>query len=230
MRARPHSQDALLIFDCDGVLVDSEIISAQVLTEVLAAEKLAVDEGYVYRRFLGRSMDAVRDALASDFRYRMSEALLGRIRRRMQSRLQSELAPVPGIADALARMPGARCVASSSRPERIRMSLSVTRLLGFFDPHIFSSTMVEAGKPAPDLFLYSARKMGFSPQSCIVIEDSPAGVEAAKRAGMRVYGFVGGAHADASNLHSALAALNPDVIFDDMLRLPELLAEEPRVH
>lgn len=227
MLLSPGPAASLLIFDCDGVLVDSEIISVQVLAEVLADERLAVDEDYIYRRFLGRSMDTMREGLADDFGYRMSDALFATIRQRMESRLSRELEPIPGITDVLPRLPGARCVASSSRPERIRLSLKVTNLIGYFDPNIFSATMVQAGKPAPDLFLHAARAMGFAPESCIVIEDSPAGVQAAQRAGMRVYGFTGGAHAVPSRLHSALAALNPDAIFDTMLRLPELLSEEP---
>lgn len=218
----------LLIFDCDGVLVDSETISAEVMATALAGDGLPIDGAFVYNRFLGRSMDAVREVLAQDFAYDLTDIRLDNIRRTMQARLTSELAAVPGIAAALDALATPKCVASSSRPERIRLSLKVTGLLHHFEPHIYSATMVKSGKPAPDLFLHAAREMGHGPESCVVIEDSPAGVEAAKRAGMRVFGFVGGAHAQPSSLHSALAALAPDIIFDDMIRLPELLAEEPQ--
>lgn len=228
--AQSSSGDGLLIFDCDGVLVDSEVISVDVLGEVLRGEGLAVDAPFIYRNFLGRSMDAVREILHADFGYSLQERALSRIRERMRSRLTRELLPVPGIAEALRRMSARRCVASSSRPERIRLSLEVTALLDQFEPNIFSSTMVKQGKPAPDLFLHAARRMGYEPRDCIVIEDSPAGVEAAKRAGMRVYAFAGASHAAHCELHSTLAALAPDAIFDNMLCLPELLAEEPRVH
>lgn len=230
MAAAARQPGGLLIFDCDGVLVDSEVIAAQVLAGVLAGEGLAVDEAYVYRRFLGRSMDAVRGLLLEDFGYRLSEASLAAIRERMKARLTGELTAVPGIPETLSRLALPKCVASSSRPERIRLSLQVTSLLGFFEPNIFSATMVRLGKPAPDLFLHAAGAMRAAPRNCTVIEDSPAGVEAAKRAGMRVFAFTGGAHAGRSGLYSTLAALDPDVIFDDMLRLPELLAEEPETH
>jgi len=115
------------------------------------------------------------------------------------------------------------CVASSSQPERIRLALAVTGLLETLEPHIYSSTMVENGKPAPDLFLHTARCMGAEPSDCVVVEDSPAGIEAAKRAGMRVFAFTGGAHAKPCGLREAVLALKPDLIFDDMRQLPALL-------
>lgn len=217
---------ALLIFDCDGVLVDSEIISAEVLSEILTAEGLPVDLTYVYAQFLGRSMGAVRDVLGADFGYKLRDETLSAIRDKMQDRLQRDLKPVPGIASTLACLCMPKCVASSSRPERLQLSLGTTGLLPFFGPNIYSATMVKSGKPAPDLFLYAAHMMSAAPDDCIVIEDSPAGVEAAQRAGMRVFAFTGGAHAQLGDLHSRLAALNPDVIFSDMLRLPELLEQE----
>lgn len=219
-------QDRLVIFDCDGVLVDSETISVAVLVDVLQAEGLPVDAPFVYRHFLGRSMDAVRNVLRTEFDYALRQDVLEIIRERMTARLTSELRPVPGVAATLNRLNLKKCVASSSRPERIRLSLRLTALLGFFEPDIFSASMVSVGKPAPDLFLLAARQMGFAPERCTVIEDSPAGVEAAKRAGMQVFGFIGGAHAVQCDLHSALAALDPDAMFDNMLHLPELLAEK----
>ena len=116
------------------------------------------------------------------------------------------------------------CVASSSQPERIRLALAVTGLLETLEPDIYSSTMVENGKPAPDLFLHTARCMGADPSDCVVVEDSPAGIEAAQRAGMRVFAFTGGTHAGSCGLREAAEALKPDLIFDDMRRLPGLLA------
>lgn len=221
----------LVIFDCDGVLVDSEAIAAAVLTETLAGLGTDIDEATVYRRFLGRSLDAVRDVLAQEYGLTSSGDIIPpSFRERLIKRFRAELKPIPGVAEAVKRINLARCVASSSRPERLRLTLGLTGLLPLFDPNIFSTTMVLRGKPAPDLFLHAASAMNISPSDCVVIEDSPAGVEAAKRAGMRVFAFTGGAHAAASNLNSLLAALAPDAIFDDMLRLPELLAEEPGLH
>ncbi len=217
----------LVIFDCDGVLVDSEVISAQVLSDTLCAAGVKVDVDFVYRRFLGRSIEAVREVLLGDFSHELSDDTLAAMRAAMERRLRSELNPIRGIAEALTRVPARKCVASSSRPERIRLSLAKTSLLEFFEPHIFSATMVPNGKPAPDLFLHAARQMDVKPHQCVVIEDSPAGVQAARAAGMRVLAFTGGGHAKPARLKSSLAALKPDAIFSDMLRLPELLAEEP---
>lgn len=227
MTVRPSTpKDRLLIFDCDGVLVDSETISVDVLVDVLRQEGLPVDASFVYRHFLGRSMDAMRSVLRAEFDYTVRQDVIDVMRDRMTSRLTSELLPVPRIAAALKRLNMQKCVASSSRPERIRLSLRVTSLLDYFEPDIFSASMVSVGKPAPDLFLFAAQQMGFVPEHCTVIEDSPAGVEAAKRAGMQVFGFTGGGHAAQCDLKSALAALDPDAIFDNMLQLPKLLAEK----
>ena len=215
----------LLIFDCDGVLVDSEVISASVLAQMLTQHGAPIDEATVYRRFLGRSMGVIREVLLAEFGLSVSEELIQAMRIEMHSRFRAELKPITGVAEALGSLPHKRCVASSSRPDRLQLTLGLTGLLPLFDPNVFSATMVANGKPAPDLFLFAARKMGVPPQSCIVIEDSPAGVEAAKRAGMTVFGFTGGAHATHCDLALALAALNPDAIFDNMLRLPELVSE-----
>jgi beta-phosphoglucomutase-like phosphatase (HAD superfamily) len=131
---------------------------------------------------------------------------------------------MPGVGEALARLPVPRCVASSSSPERIRLSLSLTGLLEMLHPHIYSASMVARGKPAPDLFLHAAEKMGVRREDCVVVEDSPAGIDAARRAGMRVFAFTGGSHAAAAGLADALEGLRPDAIFSDMRLLPDLVA------
>jgi len=215
----------LLIFDCDGVLVDSEAISASVLSGMLSSSGALISEELVYSRFLGRSMANARHILLTEFGVTISEDMTQAMRAEMFRRFPIELKPIAGAADALALLKNPRCVASSSMPDRLRLTLGLTGLLKFFDPHIFSAAMVVNGKPAPDLFLHAAREMGAAPQSCIVIEDSPAGVEAAQAAGMKVLGFTGGAHAAKFDLAASLAALNPDAMFDDMLRLPKLLEE-----
>jgi HAD superfamily hydrolase (TIGR01509 family) len=157
----------------------------------------------------------------------MTDDHLEAIRARMRQRFSAELRPVPHVADALDRIVIPRCVASSSKPDRIRLSLEVTGLLESFAPYLYSSTMVEHGKPAPDLFLHAASSMGVRPEECVVVEDSPAGIEAARRAGMRVFAFVGGSHALPSRLREAVGTLSPDVVFDDMRLLPALLANAP---
>ena len=146
------------------------------------------------------------------------------IRRTLYSRLRHELKPISGIAESLRRLRGPRCVASSSQPERIRLSLEVTGLLELLQPHLYSATMVAKGKPAPDLFLFAARSMGAQPGDCVVVEDSPAGIEAARNAGMKVLAFTGGSHAAESGLQASFSGLHPDLVFNDMHRLPELLA------
>jgi len=215
---------ALVIFDCDGVLVDSEMISTSVLSDLFVQYGIPIDQPTIYERFLGRSMASMRTVLDEEYGVPMTDEHLEFVRRNMRERFMLELKPVPGVAEALAHLQIPICVASSSSPERIRLSLGVTGLRDFFEPNIFSATMVKNGKPAPDLFLHAANEMGVAPDRCVVIEDSPAGVMAAQGAKMRVFGFIGGGHAEPAGLGSALAALGPDLIFSDMYNLPELLA------
>lgn len=221
---RQASPPDLVIFDCDGVLVDSEIISTSVLFDLFVQSDIPIDQPTIYRRFLGRSMASMRSVLTEEYGVAMTDDHLEFVRLKMRERFARELKPVPGVAEALARIGVPFCVASSSSPERIRLSLGMTGLASFFEPHVFSATMVEHGKPAPDLFLHAARQMGVAPGRCVVVEDSPAGVMAAQAAKMRVFGFTGGGHAEPAGLASALAALDPDLIFSDMRDLPDHLA------
>jgi HAD superfamily hydrolase (TIGR01509 family) len=214
----------LVIFDCDGVLVDSEPISIAVLLDIIAQAGGAMDENTAYELFLGKSMATICTMLRADFGLVVTDLHLEAMRAELNSRFARELKPIPGILDTLRTLEGPRCVASSSKPERIRFSLGVTGLLEMFEPHIYSSTMVEHGKPAPDLFLHAAGDMGVAPSACVVVEDSPAGIEAAKRAGMTVLAFAGGSHAAGPAMRAAIAALEPDAVFDDMRRLPGLIA------
>jgi HAD superfamily hydrolase (TIGR01509 family) len=211
----------LVIFDCDGVLVDSEPIAMRVLLEILAEEGLPLAPAAAYDRFLGRSLGDIRGILTTDFGIALDDAALERMRRRLYAAFRAELQPTPGIADTLAALPTAVCVASSSQPERIRLSLEVTGLLPFFAGRIFSATMVARGKPAPDLFLHAARSMGFAPGDCLVVEDSPAGIRAARAGGMRVAGYLGGSHAQGAEHRAAIAALEPDRLITDMRALLE---------
>jgi HAD superfamily hydrolase (TIGR01509 family) len=217
-------RDRLVIFDCDGVLVDSETISVAVLLEMIVAAGGRLSEADIYRRFLGRSMASVRQSLRSDFGVDPGPEAFARMGARLYERFRAELRPMPGMADVLARLSCARCVASSAEPERIRVALQATGLLELLEPHIYSATMVSRGKPAPDLFLYAAEQMGVAPADCVVIEDSPAGIEAARGAGMRVFAFTGGSHVPLAGGAAALATMRPDAIFDDMRRLPAMLA------
>jgi len=214
----------LVIFDCDGVLVDSEPISVAVLIDAIAAAGVQMDEETAYERFLGTSLSSTCTVLETDYGLKFARNQLERMRAALYNRFRSELRPMPGIAEALAAIGQAVCVASSSQLERIRLSLEITGLSGYFDANIFSATMVARGKPAPDLFLLASRKMNVSPERCLVIEDSPAGIEAAKSAGMRVFAFVGGGHAKRPEHLRRVSHVQPDLIFDKMAALPALLA------
>jgi HAD superfamily hydrolase (TIGR01509 family) len=220
---------SLIIFDCDGVLVDSEPISIAVLLEMIGKSGVTMSEDDAYDRFLGRSMATISKVLHEEYGFAASEADLDEMRTNLYSRFELDLKPIPGIAETLKRLQLPRCVASSSQPERIRLSLKLTGLIGLLDPHIFSATMVKNGKPAPDLFLFAAKTMGVDPHDCVVIEDSPAGIQAARAAGMRVFGFTGGTHSRGGRLESTLASLGPDLIFNDMLQLPGLLSPQEAV-
>lgn len=218
-------QPRLVIFDCDGVLVDSEPISVAVLLDVIAGAGGAVTEADAYRLFLGRSMAAVRELLRSEFGMTLTDRQLEGMRAELNRRFQDHLRPMPGITEALSRLNTRVCVASSAGIERIRLSLRITGLLEMLEPHLYSAAMVDRGKPAPDLFLYAARAMNARPADCLVIEDSPAGIDAARHAGMRVFAFTGGSHAGHAALVRELAKREPDLVFDDMSALPDLIAK-----
>jgi HAD superfamily hydrolase (TIGR01509 family) len=215
----------LVIFDCDGVLVDSEPLAMRVLLEGLAEVGCRLDEAIAYERFLGRSLATVQAIVRDELGLGLTNEQIERMRERLFDLFRRELRPMPGIAAALKALPMPRCVASSSQPERITLSLEVTGLLPRFAPHLFSAAMVDRGKPAPDLFLHAATCMAVRPETCLVIEDSPAGIEAARRAGMAVFGFTGGSHARGAAHRARLEALAPDLIFDDMHALPGLVRD-----
>ncbi|MBP7002889.1 MAG: HAD family hydrolase [Amaricoccus sp.] len=214
----------LVVFDCDGVLVDSEPIAFRLLLETLASAGLTITHEEADARFLGRSLASTRAILASDFGVELTDAALADMRARLYAAFRAELRPIPHIAEALDRLPCGFCVASSSQPERIELSLTVTGLWPRFAGRAFSATMVAHGKPAPDLFLHAAAALGYAPSACWVVEDSPAGIRAAQAAGMRVAAFTGGSHASTEEHRARVAALRPDAILADMRDLPALVA------
>jgi len=214
----------LVIFDCDGVLVDSEPISLRLLLEMLERAGLAMDPETASTRFLGRSLASTRAILVEEFGLTLTDAALEDMRSRLYTAFRAELQPVAGIAETLEGLVPEFCVASSSQPERIELSLRVTGLLPHFAGRMFSATMVAKGKPAPDLFLYAAGRLGYDPSNCLVVEDSPAGIAAAKAAGMRVVAYTGGSHAATDAHRAAIAALEPDAVISDMRLLVTLTA------
>lgn len=215
-----NADKGLVIFDCDGVLVDSEPLSVSVLIDAMRDVGVDMSEEDVYSRFLGKSLATLVDTLETEFDVFIDQAFLDRIRNDLYERFRHELKPIDGIAEMLDALAFPRCVASSSQLERIRLSLGVTGLLERLEPNIFSASMVKRGKPAPDLFLYAAEKMGVAPKDCIVIEDSPAGIMAARAAGMTVFAFTGGSHAHSPSYRAELERLSPEVVFDAM---PDLI-------
>ena len=213
----------LVVFDCDGVLVDSEPLSMRVLLEAIASRGVQLEPETGYERFLGRSLASICQSLAQDFGVTLDATALADIRQRLYATFEAELQPIPGIALALEQLEIPYCVASSSQPERVELSLRTTGLWPHFRGKLFSATMVPKGKPAPDLFLHAAESMGHAPSTTVVVEDSPVGLRAAKAAGMRTIAFTGATHARTPSHHAALQALEPDVMMADMTGLPAIL-------
>ena len=208
----------LVIFDCDGVLVDSERLSVRVDAIVLAELGWPLTEEEVIERFVGRSQEYMESEIEAHLGRPLPERWEEETRPRYREVFEAELAPVDGIVDALDAIALPTCVASSSTHERIRYTLELTGLHERFAGRIFSATEVEHGKPAPDLFLHAAERMGVAPEACVVVEDSRYGVEAARAAGMSAFGYAGGV-----TPAERLAGL-ATVVFDDMRELPTLLA------
>jgi HAD superfamily hydrolase (TIGR01509 family) len=207
----------LVIFDCDGVLVDSEPIAVRLDVHMLAEVGWPLTEAEVIERFVGRSEGQIVAEI---------EVALGRplpagwddpFRALYREWCEAELEPVDGVVAALDAIRAPTCVASSSTHERLRFTLGLTGLLERFDGRIFSAEDVRNGKPAPDLFLHAAATLGADPARCVVIEDSRYGVEAARAAGMRAFGYAGG-------LTPAHRLAGPaTTVFEDMRELPALL-------
>lgn len=217
----------LAIFDCDGVLVDSESLSCVVHADVLTQHGYAITAEQVHDRFLGRSAREARAEVEAELGRALPDTYTVQLKATIDRVFGESLQPVPHIADTLAKLSQRICVASSGTPTRIHSSLTTTRLLDFFAPHLFSALQVDRGKPAPDLFLFAAAQMGVSPARCLVIEDSVPGVIGARAAGMTVLGFHGGSHCrpeTAQGLRAAGAA----AAFDDMRLLPALIGRAGR--
>lgn len=189
-----------VIFDCDGVLVDSEVLFHAVEIEVLTEFGLVYDSRAFKARFLGMSDNAYYQALDLDAQERLGRSIIAELRPRMRTRVlerfATELQAVPGALDAVNAVRLPKAVASSSGVNALAHKLQRFDLWAPFDPHIYSAELVPHAKPAPDIFLHAADKLGIAPADCLVIEDSVNGVKAALAAGMTVWGFSGGAHMD----------------------------------
>jgi HAD superfamily hydrolase (TIGR01509 family) len=184
----------LIIFDCDGVLIDSEAISARMLIAELGRLGVVIDLPYVARHFLGRSYPTVMETIRRDFRLDLPPSFEEAYRARLLAAFERELTAMPHVQHTLESLSLPYCIATSSSPRRATYSLRLAGLEHLAGGGLFTASMVERGKPAPDLFLHVAREMGVAPADCLVIEDSLTGVRAALAAGMEVWRFVGGSH------------------------------------
>jgi HAD superfamily hydrolase (TIGR01509 family) len=208
----------LVIFDCDGILVDTERPANEFMASVLTQRGFPVTYEECRRRFVGRSLVSVQQEIEA------TGVTIGNF-------VDDIYAELPRILDGVQAIPHVEtfiqtvkaagipfCVASSGKPEKMKMTLGGTGLLPYFEHAMFSATMVERGKPFPDLFLHAARQMGFAPADCIVIEDTVAGVTAGVAAGMRVYAYHGDPHSDREGM-----AASGGILFDDMRALSGLI-------
>ncbi|MCJ2019311.1 HAD family hydrolase [Methylobacterium sp. E-065] len=215
----------LVIFDCDGVLVDSEPLSLACLTAGLNRIGVPIDLATVRARFTGTSMPSIMAHIARDYGVTAPEGFVDAVKAETLALFDSELRAMRGVAGAVAALGLPRCVASSSDPVRLRHSLTLTGLLPLFGAHVFSSAQVPRGKPFPDLFLFAADRMEVPPEACLVIEDSVPGVTAARSAGMRLAGFTGGGHWVHDPAGADLVQAGATRIFSDFSDLAAVIAE-----
>lgn len=210
----------LLICDCDGVLVDSEPLAARAMLALLNATGTAATEA-MFAECIGMKQADILAHLAARTGQSIDASVPDRLWPETRDLFGRELAAVDGARATLAAVAAPRCVASSSHLERIRFSLDATGLADLFGEAVFSSQMVRRGKPAPDLFLYAAERMGADPARCVVVEDSVPGVTGAVAAGMTAIGFIGGSHLDHRNAAALTAAGAAHVAADwrDVARL-----------
>jgi len=212
----------LVIFDCDGVLVDSEVISCRAHAETLTRHGFPITEEQVLERFLGRSMRQSIREVEAELGSRLPDDFHAQVYAEIFRLFAISLRATPHIHEALARISVPACVASSGPPEKISTSLNHVGLYDRFAPNIFSAVQVRNGKPAPDLFLFAAEQMQAAPARCLVIEDSLAGIDGALAAGMTVLGFHGGSHCG-QGYGDRLLAAGAAAVFDDMRELPDLV-------
>jgi HAD superfamily hydrolase (TIGR01509 family) len=213
----------LIIFDCDGVLVDSEIIAHALLAQMMTDLGHPITTAEAVQKFAGRSLVDTLSLIEASLGRGIPDDLGQRYGRLLLERLRRDLKPIGGVKAAIAALPYPHCVASSSSPERIRLSLQATGLASLFGANIFSTTQVARGKPAPDLYLFAATRMGVSPEDCVVIEDSALGVTAGRAAGMKVVGFIGASHAT-RDAAQRLAAAGAGCVISAMVDLPATVA------
>jgi HAD superfamily hydrolase (TIGR01509 family) len=223
-KTRQNRNFDLIIFDCDGVLVDSEVISCRAHADVLTRHGYPITSDQVLKRFLGVSDREARQTIETEMSRKLPDDFEAQMKQAALQRYAGELLAIPHIGEAIAAIDLPKCVASSGTPEKIRHGLTCAGLFDALAPHIFSAVQVTRGKPAPDLFLFAAEQMTATPARCLVIEDSVPGVTGGRAAGMTVFGFHGGSHCTAGHA-DLLRAAGAAVTFDDMRQLPDLVAQ-----
>jgi HAD superfamily hydrolase (TIGR01509 family) len=212
----------LVIFDCDGVLVDSEVISCRAHAETLTRHGYPITEAQVLQRFLGVSDREARLIIEHEMERSLPDDFESQVKEATLKFYAGDLKAIADVADAIAAISLPKCVASSGTPEKIRHGLDCANLYDLLAPHIFSATQVKRGKPAPDLFLFAAEQMKAVPARCLVIEDSVPGVAGARAAGMTVLGFFGGSHCQPGHA-KLLRDAGAIETFADMRQLPALV-------
>jgi HAD superfamily hydrolase (TIGR01509 family) len=213
----------LVIFDCDGVLVDSEVISCRAHAQTLTRHGYPITSEQVFHRFLGRSTRQANMEVEAELGRALSDDFHVQLQDELFRTFEADLEAVPYIDVALDGIDRPVCVASSGSHQRMRVTLGRARLYDRFAPNIFSASQVTNGKPAPDLFLFAAKQMNVQPAQCLVIEDSVPGVTGGRTAGMTVLGFHGGSHCQPGHAEM-LRAAGAVATFDDMRQLPDLIA------
>jgi len=224
---RVHSNVDLVIFDCDGVLVDSEAISCRAHAQTLTRHGYRITADQVLDRFLGVSDRDARQAVEAELGRSLPDDFEAQVKRATLQFYAGDLRAISHVADAITAISQPKCVASNGTQEKIHHGLSCAGLYDRLAPHIFSASQVTRGKPAPDLFLFAAGQMQASPERCLVIEDSLPGIAGARAAGMTVLGFYGGSHCRPGH-GAALRAAGAAMTFDDMRQLPALVAQIDR--
>jgi HAD superfamily hydrolase (TIGR01509 family) len=213
----------LVIFDCDGVLVDSETIALGCARQAFGELGVRLSDERTRDLFLGVSQPAMRATALATLGINLPDDFETDLTQRTVAAFERELKGFDGLREAVGALRAPVCVASSSPPERIRASLRIVGYADLFATRVYSATEVQQGKPAPDLFLHAAGRLGAPPEACLVIEDSAPGVVAARRAGMTAFGFTGGAHAHGREYRERLAEAGAAAIFDDMRELAPLI-------
>jgi HAD superfamily hydrolase (TIGR01509 family) len=219
--------DGLVIFDCDGVLVDSEPISCRVHAEVLSRHGYRIGTDDVRARFLGRAAADIHGEIERELGRALTAAYHDELKAELMAAIARDVVAVADVEVALDQLGPTvvKCVASSGNHDKILLTLSRTGLHSRFAPHIFSATQVARGKPAPDLFLLAATAMARPARRCVVVEDSVAGISAARAAGMTAIGFVGGSHCVAGD-GAALSAAGAAAVLGDIRQLAGEIARQ----